>query len=289
MRYFLKTTVMLFALLLIVGCGSGGDGDGAGNVISPDQNSSDDNTTTNPLTALNLEINATSLNLGEKASIVVTGTLKDNTIKEVNDQVEWIITPSGSVDINGTTLTTLKDNDTTIKAKVGSVVSNAIDLDIYWEVNGHRLPPEPDETLNNSTLLGIDTNNNGVRDDVERWIYNEYKDEHPIYIDIAMQEAREDKLILEHPEKAKEIHDEVNKAVVCQGYYKYEAKYYGDPILIQEDAVDEYFRSKIYFNTEERKEAYEQYDSLLSGDSYTLIEGKKQKAMCDFNTSKYEE
>ena len=38
------------------------------------------------------------------------------------------------------------------------------------EVNGYRLPPEPDEQLNNSTLLGIDSNGNGVRDDVERLI-----------------------------------------------------------------------------------------------------------------------
>ena len=74
------------------------------------------------------------------------------------------------------------------------------------------LPPEPDKTLNDSTLLGIDVNNNGVRDDVERWIYEEYKDKHPIHIDIAMQAARGYKLILETPERAKEIHDEVRKA-----------------------------------------------------------------------------
>ena len=33
-------------------------------------------------------------------------------------------------------------------------------------VNGYLLPPEPDEQLNNATLLGIDSNDNGVRDDV---------------------------------------------------------------------------------------------------------------------------
>jgi len=54
-------------------------------------------------------------------------------------------------------------------------------------IYGHRLPPEPDTVVNNSTLLGIDVNNNGVRDDVERWIYETYKDKHPIHIDIAMQ------------------------------------------------------------------------------------------------------
>ena len=252
----------------------------------------DNNTTstpTNPLVALNLELNATSLNLGEKASMVVTGTLKDNTIKEVNDQVEWIITPSGSVDINGTTLTTLKDNDTTIKAKVGNVVSNAIDLDIYWEVNGHRLPPEPDETLNNSTLLGIDTNNNDVRDDVERWIYKTYKDKHPIHIDIAMQGAREFKLILESAENAKEIHYSATAYIDCESYYKYYAKYFNEEILIKDNFDLEYLRSKIYFNTKQRKARYIEYDKLLSGDSYSLPKIEDLKSKCDFNTSKYKE
>jgi len=155
-------------------------------------------------------------------------------------------------------------------------------------VNGHTLPPEPDKALNDSTLLGIDVNNNGVRDDVERWIYITYKDKHPIYVDIAMQAARGYKKVLETPERAKEIHDEVNKATYCQGYYKYFAEFYNEPILIQENAVDEYFRSKIYYNTKERYDAYEQYDTLLSGDSYTLPKDEEKKAMCDFNTSKYE-
>jgi hypothetical protein len=46
----------------------------------------------------------------------------------------------------------------------------AIFLNIYWEVNGHSLPPEPDSKVNNAALFGIDSNHNGVWDDVERWI-----------------------------------------------------------------------------------------------------------------------
>ena len=37
-------------------------------------------------------------------------------------------------------------------------------------INGITVPPEPDVTLNNATLAGVDSNNNGVRDDVERKI-----------------------------------------------------------------------------------------------------------------------
>jgi hypothetical protein len=77
-------------------------------------------------------------------------------------------------------------------------------------INGHTLPPEPDPVVNNSTLLGIDVNENRVRDDVERWIYKTFKDKHPVHIDIAMQAARSYKKVIQTPEKAKEIHDEVN-------------------------------------------------------------------------------
>tara|TARA_Y100001960_G_scaffold319101_1_gene389944 strand:- start:101 stop:640 length:540 start_codon:yes stop_codon:yes gene_type:complete len=36
--------------------------------------------------------------------------------------------------------------------------------------NKFNLPPEPDEKLNNATILGIDSNNNSIRDDLERKI-----------------------------------------------------------------------------------------------------------------------
>ncbi|MBC7622468.1 MAG: hypothetical protein H7232_03685 [Aeromicrobium sp.] len=35
-------------------------------------------------------------------------------------------------------------------------------------INGVPVPPEPNATQNNSTIAGVDTNKNGIRDDVER-------------------------------------------------------------------------------------------------------------------------
>lgn len=162
-------------------------------------------------------------------------------------------------------------------------------MTLFAETKEYKLPPEPDPKINNSTLLGIDSNNNGVRDDVERWIYETYKDKHPIYIDIAMQASRGYKLILETPERAKEIHNKVRKARHCEAYYRYSAKYFNEPILIKSDFSTKYLRKKIYFNTQERKDVYNQYDTLLSGGSYTLPSDKERKDACDFNTSKYEE
>lgn len=37
-----------------------------------------------------------------------------------------------------------------------------------------QVPPAPDQAMNDSTVAGVDTNNNGIRDDVERWIAQTY-------------------------------------------------------------------------------------------------------------------
>ena len=155
-------------------------------------------------------------------------------------------------------------------------------------INGHTLPSKPDPKINNSTLLGIDSNNNGVRDDVEIWIYQTYKDKHPIYIDIAMQAGRAWQKVLEDPTKAKEIHIAVSAPMYCEGYYKSYANKYGDALLVKQEITSKFFRREVVFNTKDRLKAYWQYDTLLSGDTYTIPWSNELKAYCDFNTSKYE-
>lgn len=154
-------------------------------------------------------------------------------------------------------------------------------------INGHKLPPEPDKTLNNSTLLGIDVNKNKVRDDVERWVYINYKDKHPVYVDIAMQAGRVYRQVLETPERAKEIRLSVNSPYFCASYYKNYAKFLNRPTLVEE-RIDVPVKS-IYFNTKARKDVYWEYDRLLSGDSYSLPGIREMKSQCDFNTAQYEE
>ena len=60
----------------------------------------------------------------------------------------------------------------------GSGYSNK-ELPAGTMIHGHILPPEPDPAINNATLLGVDSNGNGVRDDVERWIYTRYNEYYP--------------------------------------------------------------------------------------------------------------
>ncbi len=217
--------------------------------------------------------------------------IKDDSGKEIKKDITWIVKPPYTIRQNGTNvIVPLKDENIKLKAKYKGIISNEINLHVKWIVNGHTLPPMPDEKINNSTLLGIDINNNGVRDDVERWIYKEYKNLHPIHIDIAMQAARGYKKVLEMPERALEIRTKVNSSMYCEWYYKYDAKRYGEKILIKNNAINrKYFRKKIYFNTKERYRIYSrEYDRRLSGNVFSSPEGKDEKQYCDFDTSKYD-
>ncbi|WP_457597752.1 hypothetical protein, partial [Hydrogenimonas sp.] len=144
-------------------------------------------TDTTAIHSLALTIGQTALNKEHNTTLKVEAVYKDTTAEEVTDRVAWLVTPSDAVRIEGHTLTALKDGNVTLQARYLGRVSNPVKLHIYWEVDGHHLPPEPDPKINNATLLGVDSNNNGVRDDVERWIYKTYS--HPIERGIFMQSA----------------------------------------------------------------------------------------------------
>jgi hypothetical protein len=102
-----------------------------------------------------------------------------------------------------------------------------------------------------------------------------------------MQAARGYKLVLETPERAKEIRLKVDAALFCNWYYWKDAKEFNEPLLVEE-RIDTPVSSK-YFNTKERKDNYLQYDKLLSGGVYDSPWADEMKAFCDFNTSKYGE
>ena len=57
-------------------------------------------------------------------------------------------------------------------------------------INGITVPPEPDSVAN-ATLLGVDSNNNGVRDDVDRQIATLYGTDANRYA-AALQAAKSD-------------------------------------------------------------------------------------------------
>jgi len=143
-------------------------------------------------------------------------------------------------------------------------------------IDGYTLPPEPDPKINNATLLGVDVNHNGVRDDVERWIYHTYN--HPIERGILMQSARAYQKVIVDPSKAKETVKYINNVTSCRFYWldtnEYLSKKYEYVHITKE-------MRKIQFNTVERHIAYERYNGKLSGGVYGLIQPIKDK--CEFD------
>jgi len=170
-----------------------------------------------------------------------------------------------------------------------------------WVVDGHVLPPEPDPVLNNATLLGIDVNNNGVRDDVERWIYETYDEYvpchqepdgeetlpsgqvvqsakevceetpvpyHPVVRAVAMQGARAAQIIIQEPEKARETREIFAKAYLCSMVVD-DMKDANGRKMYKEYMFGDKFK-KIQFNTIQRARAFGEYNFNLSGGVYDL-------------------
>lgn len=150
-------------------------------------------------------------------------------------------------------------------------------------VNGHVLPPEPDETLNNATLLGIDANNNGVRDDVERWIFLEmkiYNGYEKIEQAIAMQEAKANQMALDDSTNKDDlVHKAMEASADCWVWYSYSRQlpFNDGTMKFTRDLQDK------CFNTKERLKIYWEYDNTLRGRIFTAMPTRDTKSQCEFN------
>jgi len=280
------------------------DGNSTAGGSGTDDNATDGGTNSNAATlqSLNLKIATTTLNRDHSTTITPKATYDDNTTKTPTN-IEWIINPKDAVSIEGNTLIAKQDTNVTIQAKVGNILSNKVHLNIYWEVDGHRLPPEPAPKINNATLLGVDVNNNGVRDDVERWIYKTYKEYipcrqeldwnntvvingktipsavqvcedhpvpyHPVVRAVAMQGARAAQIIIQEPEKARETTKLEDSAQDCEFYLDRISKELNNSSLsVKHFSIKEF--DKIQYNTVQRARAYAKYNFYLSGGIYSV-------------------
>ncbi|MBD3797223.1 MAG: hypothetical protein IE887_05710 [Campylobacterales bacterium] len=143
-------------------------------------------------------------------------------------------------------------------------------------INGYTLPSEPDKTLNDSTLLGIDVNDNGVRDDIERKIIITYKE--PIKIEPLMAAAKIGQEILANPVSlAKEHSDKMDRVDNCSAYIRETA-----PDLIDELVNIKFYENNMY-NTKERLKAYLEYNQALSGGVYGSGPADWTADKCDFD------
>ncbi len=293
---------------------TGGSNDG-------NETGGDDTNTTVRLNTLKLTVDDTTLNKDHNTTVTLTATYSDHTTKPLTNGIKWIVNPKNAVTIHGNTLTALNDTNVTVQAKVGTTLSNTVKLNIYWEVNGHRLPPEPDPKINNATLLGVDVNKNGVRDDVERWIYEKYKEYkichkqsegnytlpdgsvvpvynvhakeicskpipyHPVVREVAMQGARAAQIIIQEPEKAQETLPVWNAALFCSFALR-DFKDSQQRKLYTKYIFGDDFK-KIQFNTVQRARAFGRFNFYLSGGVYFSPSHDVMLKECNKNVQKY--
>ena len=147
-------------------------------------------------------------------------------------------------------------------------------------IDGHTLPPEPDKTLNNSTLLGIDVNDNGVRDDVERWIYLEMEIQNgypKIERAIGMQMAEAAQMTLSDPSnKDDDVHKEITASRDCWTYYIYSKDIHSNATR---GKFSRALKDKI-FNNQKRLSIYLKYDATLGGRVFTKTPTLQTKSRC---------
>ena len=231
---------------------------------------------------VSLTLNKSNIELNEDntTTISVNAKYDNNETMDVTNEVEWILSNSSIISIVKNVITPLREGTTTLQAKFNNQTTAEISLTVYREINGYKLPPEPDEALNNSTLLGIDVNNNGVRDDVERYVIKRFsKDpEFPkTKTALAMQYAWAEQKIIENPVIESSIY--TDDALDCETYWL-RKKVIGMTTLEglhyfkkHEVFSDTAIKDKIY-NTRKRIERNFEFNQACSGN---IFDGRKAK------------
>jgi len=229
------------------------------------------------LQSMTLHPDSIEIKEAESLQLEVMGHYDTGAEKDITAQVQWSITDSQIVTVDANaTLKALKEGTTTVTARMESVDVSA-EITVYKEINGHRLPPEPDKATNDATLPGVDMNGNGVRDDVERWIYERFSKD-PDYpktkVSIAMQYAKAYQYIITHnPSQSYEnkTYEKADYAMDCAGYWHGKLikknNLHGveiTKIILSTNIFDNEFKSKM-FNTRERTKAYWKFNGSLSG------------------------
>jgi len=169
----------------------------------------------------------------------------------------------------------LLDQDKTAEAVAKIHASKLTREDVFG-----ALPPEPDPVANNATLAGVDVNNNGIRDDVERAIYEANKDSVQVAA-AEFQYAKTQQMFLTNvynTETWVAVAEEDSRASYCVSltYPRDNLKKFNQVINERLDEVE-----ALVFNTQARKDARDKVYEFATG--YTLGGGNLQT--CDVSVN----
>jgi len=133
------------------------------------------------------------------------------------------------------------------------------------------LPPDPGPA-GEATLAGIDSDNDGVRDDVQRWIAIHYPNSQMTRAALIQDTKAMQRILLDAADPVKSYNDalEDNRAIQCMSFIRPDDFY---RILKEHKAI--------FLNTHLRSRAWFQADHNLSGKFFTLLPYDVQG--CDFD------
>ena len=119
------------------------------------------------------------------------------------------------------------------------------------KINGEVVPPEPDATLNDAILAGIDVNNNRVRDDVERILAEKFGGTPDYVIALAYAKSVEKEVVMPTPKtRAEALQYAANEMCSAEGA---SAK------------LGNFSMYNVVVNTTMRKKAFRDYNDVLIG------------------------
>lgn len=135
--------------------------------------------------------------------------------------------------------------------------------------------PAPNEKENNKTIGGIDSNNDLIRDDVERWINEEFNSR-PKVLMAVKQLARSrqvDLLSVGNKDQSILASRKLLDSLGCLGSI----------VELNEKAKISSKIKSSYLNTQERLFADIKANANFSGQGYELSDGDQKKLLCDFD------
>lgn len=138
-----------------------------------------------------------------------------------------------------------------------------------------QLPPDPGPA-GDATLEGVDVNNNGIRDDIERWIYLTYPDSEKMRRALFQEYYPMQNMIIHAYQQDRDAvyndMDAMQRSSECLYYVHPDS-----PHIISKEL------EALIVNTDERFYAYMEASRMLGGGSFSGRPMSRWKYSCNFN------
>jgi len=142
-------------------------------------------------------------------------------------------------------------------------------------VDDTGLPPDPGEA-GKATLAGVDSDGDGLRDDVQRYIALTYQDSEKVKASLTQQAKMMQDALLESGNKEKSIRnaEKSSNSSACLSYV------FGS-LEAKRAARDKL--NLIILNTDERNYAYIAYNEQLGGEVFFSVPYNERASACEFD------